>query len=168
MEETKPYLELLNGEVVQKTMPGPRHSATVFELARLIGNFLHEHPIARGDTELRHRSQDDWVFLPDICVTRREHWTKGVTGPVEVMPDLAIEVLSPDDRASRIAERMDFYLRAGTQLVWVIDPELENVTIYRPGMPAEFRRGTGTLDATPVLPGFSLDLDALFRTVRDD
>jgi Uma2 family endonuclease len=84
------------------------------------------------------------------------------------MPDLAIEVLSPDDRASRIAERMDFYLRAGTQLVWVIDPELENVTIYRPGMPAEFRRGTGTLDATPVLPGFSLDLDELFRTVRDD
>lgn len=169
MEETKPYLELIDGEVVQKAMPSPKHSATVFEIAAVLRNFLRQTPIARGDTELRYRQRDeDRIFLPDISVTRRERWPKGSTGPIEVMPDFAIEVLSPDDRASRIAERVDFYLRAGTLLVWVIDPELENVSIYRPDARPEFRKGVGKLEAAPVLPGFELDLDELFRAVRDE
>lgn len=169
MEETKPYLELIDGEVVQKTMPSPKHSAAVFEFAAVLRNFLRANPIARGDTELRfRRSEEDRIFLPDISVTLRERWPKGSTGPVEVMPDFAIEVLSPDDRASRVAERIDFYLRAGTQLVWIVDPELESISIYRPGAQPEFRKGTGKLGALPVLPGFELDLDELFRAVRDE
>ena len=169
MEETKPYLELINGEVVQKAMPGPKHSATVLYLGTELTLFVRRKPVARVDTELRHRSLDqDWVFLPDICVTLRDLWPKGVSGPVEVMPDLAIEVLSPDDRAGRVAERVDFYLRAGTALIWVIDPELEHVTVYRPGAAPEFHRNNGTLDAAPILPGFTVDLAELFRVVRDD
>ena len=154
MEETKPYLELINGEVVPKAMPGPKHSRTVFELARLIGNYLEEHPVAFGDTELRHRARsEDWVFLPDISVTLWERLSGDEQGAVEVMPDLAIEVLSPDDRPGRVAERIDFYIRVGTSLIWVIDPELENVTVYRPGAALEFQRLAGTLDAEPLLPG---------------
>lgn len=169
LEETKPYLELIDGEVVQKAMPSPKHSATVVEIIGVLRNFLRATPIARGDTELRHRQRaEDRVFLPDISVTLRSRWPRGAAGPVEVMPDFAIEVLSPDDRASRIAERIDFYLRAGTQLVWIIDPELENVSIYRPDAQPAFRKGTGKLDALPVLPGFELDLDDLFRVVREE
>jgi Uma2 family endonuclease len=168
MEESKPYLELIDGEVVQKAMPSPKHSATVFELAGVLRNFLRAHPIARGNTELRHRDRnEDRVFLPDLSVTLNSRWRTGGDGPVEVMPDFAIEVLSPDDRTSRVAERVDFYLRAGTELVWVIDPELENVTIYRRGAQPEFRKGAGKLDAMPVLPGFELDLDDLFKVVRE-
>jgi Uma2 family endonuclease len=108
------------------------------------------------------------VFLPDICVTLRSRWQKGATGAIEVMPDLAIEVLSPDDRPGRLSERIDFYLRAGTQLIWVVDPEMENVTVYRPGVSQEFHRGSGKLTAHPVLPGFELDLADFFRVVRDE
>ncbi len=169
MEETKPYLELINGEVVPKAMPGPKHSAAVIEIGALLRNYLREHRIARVDTELRHRSRaEDWVFLPDICVTLRSRWPKSVTGAIEVTPDLAIEVLSPDDRAGRLSQRVDFYLRSGTQLIWVIDPELENVTVHQPGKPQEFHDGTGSLSAAPVLPDFSLDLDELFKVVRDE
>lgn len=168
MEETKPYLELINGEVVPKAMPGPKHSATVFELSALLRNYLKQHPIARGDTELRHRQRsEERVFLPDICVTLRERWPKGADGPIEVMPDFAIEVLSPDDRPSRVAERVEFYLRAGTSLVWVVDPEDESLAVYRPKAAATYLRGTGKVGAEPVLPGFEIDLEDLFRVVRD-
>lgn len=168
MEETKPYLELIDGEVVQKAMPSPKHSAIVREVIYWLTAFLKATPIARVDTELRFRNAtEERVFLPDISVTLNSRWQKGVSGPVEVMPDFAIEVLSPDDRTSRIAERVDFYLRVGTELVWVIDPELENVTIYRRGAQPEFRKGAGKLDALPVLPGFELDLDDLFKVVRE-
>lgn len=169
LEETKPYLELIDGEMVQKAMPSPKHSAIVREVLYWLTTFLKANAVARADTELRYRhAVEDRVFLPDISVTLRSRWPKGAAGPVEVMPDFAIEVLSPDDRASRIAERIDFYLRAGTQLVWIIDPELENVSIYRPDAQPAFRKGTGKLDALPVLPGFELDLDDLFRVVREE
>jgi Uma2 family endonuclease len=169
MEDEKPYLELINGEMVQKAMPGPKHSAAVIHVGTELTLFVRQHPIARVDTELRHRSNDqDWVSLPDICVTLRDRWPKGATSAVEVMPDLAIEVLSPDDRAGRVAERVDFYTRSGTSLIWVIDPELEHVTVYRPGAAPEFHRNTDTLDGAPVLPGFRLDLAELFRVVRDE
>ncbi|MGB4860945.1 MAG: Uma2 family endonuclease [Tepidiformaceae bacterium] len=168
LEETKPYLELISGEVVPKTMPGPRHSAIVFELVRQLGNFLRVNPIARGNTELRHIQRDEErIFLPDISVTLRERWQGGVTGPVEVMPDLAIEVLSPDDRPGRIAERVNFYIRAGVSLIWIIDPDLKNITIYRPGTEPAFLQSRGTVDALPVLPGFELDLAELFTASQD-
>ena len=167
MEETKPYLELIDGEVVPKAIPTPKHSATAREVLFALTGFLRAHPIARVDTELRFRNVEEGrVFLPDIAVTLDSRWPKRTSGAVEVMPDIAIEVLSPDDRASRLAERVDFYLRVGTSLIWVIDPELENVSVYRRGEQAEFRKGEGKLSAEPVLPGFELDLVELFNVVR--
>lgn len=168
MEETKPYLELINGEVVPKAMPGDKHSAAVLELGALLRNYLRQNPIARADTELRHRSvEEDWVFLPDLCVTLRTRWQKPA-GVVSVTPDMAIEVLSPDDRPGRVSQRVAFYFRSGTRLIWVIDPELESITVHRMGAPEEFHENTGTLSAEPVLPGFSLDLEEFFRVVRDE
>lgn len=166
LEETKPYLELIGGEVVPKAMPGPKHSATVVELVTELRLFLRDHPVARVDTELRHLQRgESRVYLPDVSVTLRER-VSGGAGPVESPPDFAIEVLSPDDRAGRVAERVDFYLRAGTLLVWIVDPELETVSVYRPGQAPEFHRPPATIDARPVLAGFALDLAALFAAIR--
>ena len=168
MEETKPYLELIDGEVVQKAMPSPKHSATVREVLFGLTGFLKSKGGARVDTELRFKNPEEGrVFLPDISVTLASRFPRGNSGAIEVMPDFAIEVLSPDDRASRVAERVDFYLRVGTSLIWVIDPELENVSVYRRGEQAEFRKGDGSLTAEPVLPGFALDLAELFEAVRE-
>ncbi|HML98430.1 MAG TPA: Uma2 family endonuclease [Tepidiformaceae bacterium] len=167
MEETKPYLELIDGEVVPKAMPGPKHSAAVVELITELRNFLRGHPIARVDTELRHLDRREArVYLPDVSVTLRERPDEA-SAPMEVPPDLAVEVLSPDDRAGRVAERVDFYLRAGTRLVWVIDPELETVSVYRPEAAPTFHRRPAILDAAPVLPGFRLDLGAYFKAIRE-
>lgn len=166
MEETKPYLELIDGGVVAKAMPGPQHSAAVVELITELRNFLREHPIARVDTELRHLDRREGrVYLPDVSVTLRENVGEGEV-PVEVPPDLAAEVLSPDDRAGRVAERVDFYLRAGTRPVWVIDPELETVSVCRPDAAPTLHRSPSILDAAPVLPGFRLDLGRYFAAIR--
>ncbi|MGE0601472.1 MAG: Uma2 family endonuclease [Dehalococcoidia bacterium] len=167
MEETKPYLELINGEVVQKSMPTAKHSAAVRELLYWLTAFLKSNRIARVDTELRHRDRlRNWVFLPDICVTLLDRWPEDDSGAIVVMPDFAIEVLSPDDRPGRINERVDYYLSAGTKLVWIVDPELESITVYRPGAAPEFVRATGTITVEPVLPGFTLDLDDFVREIN--
>ncbi|MBA4181023.1 MAG: hypothetical protein C0506_10585 [Anaerolinea sp.] len=169
MEETKPYLELVDGEVIPKAMPNADHSAIVFELNRRLGNYLIESREGRGDTELRNIERgEERVYLPDVSVTRKGRFPKDAhRGPVEVHPDLAIEVLSPDDRASRVAEKIDFYLRSGVSLVWVVDPELRTLTEYRPdSAPRTFRSGA-SVSAQPVLSAFTLDVAALFSVLDD-
>jgi Uma2 family endonuclease len=171
MRETKPYRELMDGEVIEKALPSPDHSAMVVRLIVRLATYLERTREGRVDTEMRHAEREaEWVYLPDICVTLANHMPAEPEvlrrGPVVVPPDFAIEVLSPEDRPGRLSQRIDHYLRAGTQLIWVVDPETETVAIYRPDRAPEVRGAPAILDATPVLQGFSLDLTALFATLH--
>jgi Uma2 family endonuclease len=169
MEETKPYLELIDGEVVAKPMPGKKHSKLVFELRRQLGNYLMETHEAEGQTELRHLDRaEERVYLPDVSVTLRARLVGDEPdGPETVHPDLAIEVLSPDDRASRVLERVDFYIRAGVSLAWVIDPDQRSIVAYRQDSHPARHVSPATIDAAPVLGGFELDLAAFFSALDD-
>jgi Uma2 family endonuclease len=81
-------------------------------------------------------------------------------------PDLAVEVVSPNDTVYELDEKIDDYLRAGVRLVWVINPELQTVTIYRPGQSQQTIRGGDELDGLDVVPGFRCPVSALFAMPR--
>jgi Uma2 family endonuclease len=104
-------------------------------------------------TELRIRVSPTRVRVPDICVISREHPPEKVpTRP----PLLCIEVLSPDDRWSRVEKRIEEFLAMGVPRVWVFDPEERQVFDCTPAgrrLVAE-----ATLEAPPV----SIDLADLF------
>ena len=170
MEETKPYSELIDGEVVQKPMPSPDHSASVIELGRQFANYLLESREARVDTEMRHADiPEERGYLPDVSVTLRSRFPRGQRrGAVEIHPDIAIEVLSPDDRPGRVMEKVQFYLRAGVPITWVVDPELEAIIEYRPGMESVRHTAPAVIDGQPVLRAFTLDVGRFFRIVHDD
>lgn len=78
-------------------------------------------------------------------------------------PDLAVDVLLPATGKPGIAEKQPLYCRAGGPLVWWIDPDREKVTIYRQGHEPEIVDAAGIFDGGDVLPGFTLDLQAIFR-----
>ncbi len=169
-EETTPYCEFVDGEVVEKPTPGPDHGFLVAEPNRLIGNHLSGSREGRVATELRHLDRaGNRVCLPDVSVHLRHHFPTGQRrGPVESRPDMVIEVLSPDDQTGRVIEKVQFYLRLGVPITWVVDPEGEAVVVYRPGAePDRFVAGS-ILGAEPVLVGFGLDLSELFSVLHDD
>lgn len=170
MEETKPYLELIDGEVVSKAMPTPQHGLLVLELGSQLRNYLKNSREGQAFTEVRHHNpQEERVYLPDLSVTLRGRLPKdSLRALVEVPPDLAIEVLSPDDRAARVLDRVQFYLRAGVQLVWIVDPESRAVFVYRPGVAQEEHRVPDVLDAKPVLSDFTLNLAELFAVLDEE
>jgi Uma2 family endonuclease len=169
LPEEKPYREYLRGEVCEKAMPNRVHGELVIELGSLLRNYLRETDEGRVATEVRNAYQaGDWVFLPDLQVTLSGRLSRSeARGPVEVIPNLCIEVLSPDDRASKLFERVELYMRAGTRLLWVVDPEAETITAYRPGEVAIVHRGGAVMGAAPVLRDFKLDVGRLFEVVRD-
>jgi Uma2 family endonuclease len=142
-------------------MPTRKHGRTVSKLIIALGSHLEAESSCEVLTEVRHRSRaGSRLYLPDVEVAQR---TGVSSDPVPEPPDIAIEVLSPDDSASRVLDRVDFLLSEGVQIVWVVDPELETVSDYRSGSMHLLRKGD-SLDGSPVLAGFTLPLVDLFSS----
>src|SRR6266478_2112955 len=98
----------------------------------------------------------DLVLAPDIYFlskARVSHPTS--TRFFDGAPDLAVEVLSPDDRAGKPQEKIRDYLKAGTQQVWIVDPDSSTVTVHLPGGAAQTYSGDIEVAGGDMLPGFS-------------
>ena len=159
--------ELVNGWLVSEPPPGVRHGHTITNLAMLLGAHVRAHKagvVLSGDTGfILHRSPDT-VRAPDIAFVRLERYQalddKRLAMPGA--PDLAIEILSPGDRRGEIHAKVADYLEAGTALVWVVDPDSEQVFSYRSLFEPQCHSGSDTLTAGDLLPGFSIEVDDIF------
>jgi Uma2 family endonuclease len=76
---------------------------------------------------------------------------------------LAIEFVSPSDRAEELARKVDQYLAAGAKAVRVVYPKAREVHIFRPGGVIVLRGADAVLEEQEILPEFSLPLAALFE-----
>ena len=76
--------------------------------------------------------------------------------------DLAVEVLSPGDRASELLEKVQDWLAAGCLAVWVVDPKTQTVTVYDNRQPVVRLHSTDTLSGGDLLPGFNVPVAELF------
>jgi Uma2 family endonuclease len=83
-------------------------------------------------------------------------------GFIRGAPDLAVEILSPNDDPIEIQQKVRDYLEAGSRLVWVVAPRPRTVTVYRADGSARLVREPEALDGEDVLPGFVLPLAELF------
>ncbi len=167
MPETRPPSELIDGEVIQKMAPNWSHSRCSIKLGRWLDEYLERTHEGEVHTEYRHLwDAEERVYLPDLNVTLRGRFTVAMRKlPIlPIQPDFAIEILSPDDRTSRVFERAPFYMRAGVRLLWFVDP----ITVYRPGESPSQVQAPAMLSATPVLSSFELDVAALFAALHED
>lgn len=77
-------------------------------------------------------------------------------------PDLAVEVLSPDDRPSEVREKVAEWLGAGALAVWVMDPKGRTVTVHEPGRRTVRLAATEVLRGGNALPGFEIAVGEIF------
>ena len=78
-------------------------------------------------------------------------------------PDLAVEVLSLSDRMAETLAKVAMYLEAGTQLVWLVDPSAQTVTVFRPDDTPTKLGSDDVLDGGDVLPGFIVTISEFFE-----
>jgi Uma2 family endonuclease len=102
--------------------------------------------------------------IPDVSFVSNVRLPKGPTseGYIYIAPDLAVEVVSPNDTASEVLNKVLEYLDAGVALVWVIDPEELTAQVYRRDGSTRLVREDGELSGEEVLPGFCRKLTTIF------
>jgi Uma2 family endonuclease len=150
--------ELVRGEVVSMSPVGKVHGRIVVRLSGRMDVFVQEHHLGWCGTETGFilDRDPDVVRAPDLAfVSAARLRDLDADGYFELAPDLAVEVLSPGDRASDLNVKVEEYFRAGVKLVWVLDPKVEKVWVHRPGSPIRVFSGDDEVSGEDVLPGFT-------------
>ncbi len=161
--------ELVHGQLVHDRPPGPRHGATASRLQRRLGTWAEEQgggEVFAAETGFKLRSDPDTVRAPDISFVATQRLpAAGLPDDYLGAPDVAIEVLSPSDRQSAIAEKIQDYLSAGCQQVWVVSIEMRTVTVYKTETDVSVYTAADTLDGDGPLAGFQFDVADIFAGV---
>lgn len=156
--------ELVAGRLIQMSPAALPHGIVV---ARVL-SLLHRHAEANNlgvvipEVGFKLASNPDTVRAPDVAFLRRDRipTRKGfVDGP----PDLAVEVLSPDDRPSEVRAKVSEYLTSGVTLVMVIDPDELTATIHRRLTPPVTLSGNDVIDLDDVVSGFRCVVHDIFE-----
>lgn len=104
------------------------------------------------------------VLVPDAAfVADRRPAGDAIKRMFDGAPDLAVEVVSPTDRASKVDEKVQLWLDNGTRLVWVLWPATRTITVHSSDGAARTLKEDDELDGGDVLPGFRIDVAELFR-----
>jgi Uma2 family endonuclease len=156
--------ELNEGELVTLTEPMPRHNRVRDNVARLMGNFVEERKLGWVLLETGYQLTPETVRIPDVSFVPADRIRElDLDKRIQGAPALAIEVVSPTDLAEELTQKVKQYLAAGAKAVWVFYPKTREVQVFRSDGGSVVRHERETLEDPELLPGFSLDLKAVFE-----
>jgi Uma2 family endonuclease len=158
LPQTGKRTELVRGHLIVSEPPGFQHGDLVVNLAAIMKEHVRAGNLGRvlAETGFVLATNPDTVRGPDISFVRRERVPDPIPrGFARFSPDLAIEVLSPDDRPGNVLEKVGDYLKAGTLLIWVIDPDRRQARVYRADGTICTVNENEPLDGEDVFPGFT-------------
>jgi Uma2 family endonuclease len=152
------------GGTVRVSPAGYRHGRIVVRLLSRLEAFVSQRGLGHVlDSSTGYRLPTGNVRSPDASFvsSARVPVTGEPTGFAEFAPDLAVEVLSPDDRPRDVLDKVGEYLGAGVKLVWVIDPERRSAVAFRSLTDTRSIDAAGLLDGEDVVAGFACPLAEL-------
>jgi len=152
--------ELVDGQI-RVSPAGARHGRVCVRLTIRLGDFVEKGHLGYVfDSSTGFRMPGGNVRLPDVCFVAKGRFRDEQVpeGFADFPPDLAVEVLSPDDRSRDVLDKVGEYLQAGVRLVWVIDPKRRSAAVYRSLTDVRTLGPQGALDGEDVVPGFRCSL----------
>ncbi|MCS7272704.1 MAG: Uma2 family endonuclease [Fimbriimonadales bacterium] len=135
-----------------------------------IGSFVKQHRLgktyATGTGFVIRTPEGESVLAPDVAFIRKERLPEEEPpkGFSRVVPDLVVEVVSPDDSYNKVRAKVREWLAGGVQIVWVVDLERRVVEVWQPpDTLAQVLTETDTLHGDPVLTGLELTVREVFE-----
>lgn len=163
LPENRDHLfELINGEIVEKVLT-QQQGIIVLNIGAHMLAYAKQHEFGRVAVEVRHQVPGDRhnSRLPDVSYYADTTTPVVERGAMSRMPDLAIEVKSPDDTLKEMREKAAYYLANGTRLVWLVYPEKRLVFVLT-AESEDVLDENDVLDGGDVLPGFTMPVRDIF------
>lgn len=160
--------ELVNGEFKMMSPAGGRHGRVAMNCGRLLANHVDQHNLGvvyAAETGFILTRDPDTVRAPDMAFVSaaRVAMIRDESAFIPFAPDLAIEVISPNDAFSSVEEKAFSWLGAGTRMVLLVDPANETVHVYRAADDITVLHKGDILTASDVVPGWNFTLDKVFQ-----
>jgi Uma2 family endonuclease len=159
--------ELVRGELRTMAPTGEEHGGLTSVIDGALGVHVRRHRLGRVviDTGFVLEEGPALVRAPDVAFVSRERVgdARPVGGFARGAPDLAIEVISPNDLYTDVADKVAEYLEHGTRMVLVVNPRRREVWVHRPDRPPRVLTIDEAIDGEDVVPGWSLPLRELFE-----
>ena len=148
------------------TPPGYDHGDVTLALGELLRRHVREHQLGKALAEVGFiiALDPDTVLAPDLAFVRKDRVPIGgnpkfFSGP----PDLAVEVVSPNDTVNEVEDKVLDWIEGGTSMVWVVNPKHRRVTVHRSLTDVVVLDENDTLDGDPVVAGFRCQVRDIFE-----
>lgn len=163
------HLELSEGMLIEMSPAGGKHGLVALRFGRYIGNHVEVNHLGEttaaetGYILYKNPDSKDTVRAPDVgfISTARIPENGLPDGYIPFAPDLAVEVVSPNDDAEEIHQKVNEYLKAGTRLVLVAYPKSQTIVVHTTEGSKTLEKDD-LLDGGDVLPGFTLRVKTFF------
>ena len=113
------------------------------------------------DVDQNLKRRPDLAFVSSVRWPFRKHVPEGDAW--DMVPDLAVEVVSKSNGAEEIVEKVGEYFQTGSRLVWVVYPRARRVYVYTSPIEVRILPESADIDGGEVVPGFRLSLKRLFE-----
>lgn len=159
--------DLIDGVLIRMSPAGAEHGEIGNAFGRHLGNFVAEHDLGKvyaAETGFLLAKNPDVVLAPDAAFVRGDRLPprEERRSFLSLAPDLVVEIVSPSDRWQAVMEKVARYLRAGTRLVWVVNPRDQTLLVFRAEGSSKTLHLGDEIDGEDVLPGFRLPLRTVF------
>ena len=160
--------EVVDGQVVEKRM-GTFEAGIASLLVEILGPFARANRLGQFFSEMLFRIDvaKDLQRRPDVAFISNARWPFNRRAPKgaiwDMVPDLAIEVISESNTAFEVQKKIHEYFAAGVSRVWVIYPEQAEVYVYSTPKQVQVLGAGQELDGGDLLPGFRLPVSVLFE-----
>jgi Uma2 family endonuclease len=160
--------ELVDGELREMAPAGARHGRVAMKLASRLDRHVEVNRLGMvlaAETGFRISRNPDTVRTPDVSFVARERIPP--EGPPEgywdLAPDLAVEVVSPNDTAAQVQSKVQMWLEYGVRLVWVVYPKTRAIMAHKSLKEITTFTAEDTLDGGQVVSGFECAVAEIFE-----